>query len=198
MASLAKRFQTKSEFRKQHDAAYQAANSLGLIEKICAHMVQGRKPKGYWSTEQGRKDIRSHSKVCSTRREFEQRFPAHYNAALRLNFMDEACAHMTTVQRKSGYWKSAEGLREIKAKAAQCRTKFEFRRKYPNEENAARKYYILDDICPHLENVAYPRGFWETPAGLEQMKWCAAQCETRDEFRRDFRELITRPRKRVS
>lgn len=189
-------FATRTEFRKHADAIYQAAHNQGLLDEVCAHMLRQRRARGYWNSEAGKAEIREKALLCSQRSEFEERFNVEYNAALRLKIIDDACSHMTSPQRKSGFWKSEEGRAEVRAAVAKCENRKDFRERFRNHYDAARKHGYLEEVCADLEYVFYPAGFWDSKQGVEEMKFCVAQCETLDEFRSRFSRAYNSAKKK--
>ena len=51
IALVAKSCKTKKEFYTDHKSAYMAAQKLGLIDKVSAHMKEIKKPNGYWTVQ---------------------------------------------------------------------------------------------------------------------------------------------------
>lgn len=183
---VAAKYSTRGELRKNDNAVYLAAHNQGLLDAVCAHMT-GRKPRGYWSSTAGREEIKESARQCNQRREFETRFNAAYNSALKQGIIDEVCAHMDSPMRKHGYWSSPDGEAEIKESANRCSTYREFKERFPAAYNAALKAKNMDKICKHLEyDTAYPPNFWASEEGRKEMERAAAQCQTRDEFRKRF------------
>jgi predicted GIY-YIG superfamily endonuclease len=95
LAREAKKYKTKSEFVRKSKAAYQAANRLKLLPKICGHMKPGKKPNGYWNM----KTIAAVAKKYSTRTDFWRGDSAAHNAARRLGILDDVCRHMSLGKR---------------------------------------------------------------------------------------------------
>ena len=193
---LASLCDNKTEFRKKYNAAYLAAHTQGVLDEVCQHMSPIRRKKGYWNTEEGLNEIKSKANLCTQRREFENKFSAHYNAALRLGIMDEVCIHMTSPQEKSGYWGSHEGMQRVKLAVSQCSDRKEFREKFPTEYNGAIKWGYLNDVCQELDYVAYPANFWDSEEGIAEMSYCVAQCETLHEFRKRFSRAYNSAKKK--
>ena len=64
--------------------------------------------------------------------------------------------------------------------------KKEFRERYPNLEGAARRHYVLDEICPNLEKSFSSAEFLGPPAGMKEMERCVQQSENLNDFRQKF------------
>ena len=187
---------TKSEFRKKYNAAYLAAHNQGVLKSVCKHMVQVRREKGYWSSSDGLKEISEKAALCEQKREFEKRFGVQYNAALRLGVIDQVCMHMSSPQLPSGFWGSAEGKAQVNRAASSCKDIKEFRTKFPNEYNGASKWGYLREVCSDLEYVSYPANYWDSEAGIEEMKYCVSQCETLTEFRERYSRAYNSAKKK--
>ncbi len=85
----AKKYETKSAFRKGCQGAYGAAWKNGWLDEICKHMNQTQ-TKGYWTLErcieEGKKYVR--------RIDFRKNGKGAYNAASINGWLEEVCAHM--------------------------------------------------------------------------------------------------------
>jgi hypothetical protein len=194
LASICK---TKQEFRKNYNSAYLAAFERGILEEVCSHMLTFQRKSGYWKTSEGMKEIKNGAKKCQKRSEFERKYPKAYNAALKLNIMDEVCTHMLGPQRKSGYWKTSKGIEEMKSSAASCKTYRELKERYPTAYNAINRAGLLEKFGNHLiYDKAYPPNFWESKMGDIEMKRCASLCSNRDEFRKKFSRAYNTAKKK--
>ena len=90
----AKKYQTKSDFHKRASGAYEAANRLNIMEKVCSHMTRKIKPHGYWTIER----IKAEAKKHNSRRQFQQKSPTAYSKASKLRVLDDICKHMKKYQ----------------------------------------------------------------------------------------------------
>ena len=65
----------------------------------------------------------------------------------------------------------------IAAEAQKCKTRLEFKEKYPREYDAAVHHRILDKVCSHMRGIK-PKNYWTKERCIEYAK----TCENWDEF----------------
>lgn len=142
-AEAALKYETRNAFAKESISAYCTAHQEGWLDDICGHMDWGRKPDRYWDFKNCLKEAQKYP----TRGRFCKSSGAAYNVALRNNWLDDICGHMTSPQKLSGYW-----TKERCAKAAlQYETRTAFRKGSGGAYVAAQKNKWLDEICTHME-----------------------------------------------
>lgn len=86
----AKKYKSKQEFHKKSGSAYVAAIRLNILEKVCSHMKQLRKEKGYWN----KINIKKEAKRYTRRKDFLEQSSGAYSAARKNGILDKVCAHM--------------------------------------------------------------------------------------------------------
>ena len=146
------KYRTRSEFQKQNGSAYNAAGRLNVRDQVCEHMVEPKKPNGYWTIER----LQTEALKYSTRQEFQQQNGAAYKAAGEQKCRDQICSHMSQVKQPKGYWT----LENLQAEALKYDNKVDFRtHSNPAFLTASRKK-LLDQICSHMEPGKLPNGYW--------------------------------------
>ena len=85
----AKKYFTKSAFRKGCQGAYGAAWINGWIDEICEHMNQTQ-TRGYWTFERCVEEGKKYSK----RNDFRKKGKGAYNAAYVNGWLEDVCSHM--------------------------------------------------------------------------------------------------------
>lgn len=90
IVQLAAQCSTYSEFMQKHMPAYRIAHMYGWLDEVTAHLARAKTPNGYWTKER----CAERAVLYQTRSEFIRENPAAADAAYRLGFMDEICAHM--------------------------------------------------------------------------------------------------------
>lgn len=50
------KYKTKTKFQKNSNGAYTSSLKNGWLDEICSHMIEIRKPKGYWTYERCKKE----------------------------------------------------------------------------------------------------------------------------------------------
>ncbi len=81
------------ELSKRFPNAYAEARKLNILDDVTKHMKRLRLPNGVWN----KKYIKSKAQMCKTKSELRQRFPGAYNAAHKLDIIDEVCSHMSPI-----------------------------------------------------------------------------------------------------
>lgn len=97
VAELAKKYNSRSEFKAANSSAYTRARVNGWLDEICSHMSLKVHPNGYWTKD----------RVLDSANQFKTRTAwmrssdsAAYNLAREKGWLDEACAHMQWVSTK--------------------------------------------------------------------------------------------------
>lgn len=85
------KYKTRTEFALKNNSAYNAVRRYGWIDKICSHMIQNRKPSGYWTKDKCHKE----AKKYNYKKEFENKSKTAYTKSLRNNWLNEFCSHMS-------------------------------------------------------------------------------------------------------
>lgn len=76
---------TKKELKINSITAYSVAHKNGWIDEFSVHMINGRKPNGYWTKER----CISQMKTCKTKKEFRKNYNSAYIIALKNGWMKE-------------------------------------------------------------------------------------------------------------
>jgi len=166
----AKKYKTRSEFKRKSGAAYRAAQKKGWLKIICNHMVYKCKPSGYWTFERCKKE----AKKYKSRTEFEKKGRGAYSASLKNKWMNEICGHMKDIHKPSGYWT----FERCKKEAEQYKTRGEFVKKNPKAYNASLRNKWMNKICGHMKEIKKPNGYWT----FERCKKEAKKYKSRTEF----------------
>jgi len=146
------KYKSRSEFQKFNGAAYNASGRLKLRDLICAHMVEAKKPNGYWNLER----LQAEALKYSSRQEFQQKNGAAYKAAGEIKCRDQICTHMAQVKQPKGYW----SLENLQAEALKYDNKVDFRKNSNPAFLTASRKNLLDQICSHMEAGKLPNGHW--------------------------------------
>ena len=148
------KYKTRNEFRKNNNAAYQAAIKKNLLNDICSHMPVdlkiGAKPPNYvWSQEK----IISEALQYSTRGQFQIGSPSAYDAALNSGVLDLVCSHMPIHVSMAGnnnpFFKWTKEM--LVEEALKYSTRSDFSNNSLGAYTAAHKRKIVDEICSHMK-----------------------------------------------
>lgn len=143
----ASRFNGRKEWAKNSNRAYQIARLNGWLEICCAHMKEKIKPASYY-TKQKCYEL---ALLCRSKSEFARRFPAAYAKSLKNNWIKQFSKHMKELKKPAGYFTK----KRCHLKALKCKTKIEFRKRYPKEHHAAQKYGWMEEISSHMERLGH-------------------------------------------
>lgn len=97
----------------------------------------------------------SEAKKYKTRSEWNEFSATSYRKAIEKKWLDECSAHMIRLKVLNNYWTKERCLNYAK----KCKTKNEFRQKYPKVYSAAQKKDWYNEICSHLTSKIHYRGY---------------------------------------
>jgi predicted GIY-YIG superfamily endonuclease len=141
----AKKFKTRSEFKKLSSSAFTKARKSGWIDDICTHMREGRKPNGYWTKERCAEE----ASKFKTRGAFHKLSGAAYVLASQNDWIDDICTHMREGRKPNGYWTKERCATE----ASKFKTRVEFKKGSISAYSKAGSNGWLDEICLNMERI---------------------------------------------
>jgi hypothetical protein len=86
----AKKYKSKGEWKKKSNSSYHSATKNGWIRECSEHMIEIKKPSGYWTKERCIED----AKKYSARFVWQKKSNSAYNSARINDWVDECCEHM--------------------------------------------------------------------------------------------------------
>ena len=133
-------YETRSEFAKGSQSAYQTAQRNGWLDQVCPHMVAATRPGAptKWTFEAVQQQA-----FYSTRTAFQKGSTSAYQTAQKNGWLDAVCSHM---QRKVKWTFEA-----IQQEASLHTTRTAFRKDSPSAYQTARKNGWLDAACTHMK-----------------------------------------------
>ena len=134
------KYNSRTEFGKANNTAYQTALKRGIIDEVCQHMAPQNQLK---STDEL---LREEALKYNSRSEFGKGNCTAYQTALKRGIIDEVCQHME-VYRKQVKW-TDELLRE---EALKYNSRIEFCKASASAYTIAHKRGIIDEVCQHME-----------------------------------------------
>ena len=165
----ADKYRTRTEFRRQSPKAYNAAKRHGYLDELCVHMIEERKPNGYWTKERCLEEALK----FETRQEFNNT-PA-YQASIRNGWFDDVMQHFPVIRRTIESWTKEECTEE----ALRYTKRSDFSAGSHGAYTASKYKGWLDDICVHMDNESKPQ--WNFDACRQE----ALKYSTRAEFKRE-------------
>lgn len=92
----------------------------------------------YWTKENCKKVALQ----CKTRKEFSIKFSSAYISSRKNGWLNEICGHMKRIRKPQGHW----NYNNCKNVASNCKTRFDFSRKYSGAYFVSNKNKWLDDF----------------------------------------------------
>lgn len=161
---------TPTEFAKQYSGAWNAAKAKNWLDECYAHMVDVRKPKGYWTLELCRESAAKYNSKAG----WKKADPAAVNAAHKNGWIDQCCAHMARPKN----WRLKWTLETCKESAAKYKTKPEWKKAEQGAYNAAYTNGWAEECCSHMVKPPAYNKKWT----LETCKKSAAKYKTKSEW----------------
>ena len=144
---IALQYSDKTEFRMNNSHFYYYICSRGWIEELCGHMTQCKKRNGYWTKERCKEKANKYSR----RTDFQKFDKAAYSAAFKKGWLDDICSHMSYMEFVPSKWTKEN----CTIKAQECKTRGDFKKKYPNAYEAALDNGWLDELFTNHPNHGY-------------------------------------------
>lgn len=139
------KFNSRINFARKNNSAYNSARRYGWLDKICVHMITvNTKPIGYWTKERCIEE----AKKYKTKSDLYENSPGAYMSMLRNDWLIELCPHMKT-KKANGYWTKEKCLEE----ALKYNSKSEFNIKSGGAYRVILKNNWINDMCSHMKNV---------------------------------------------
>lgn len=138
---ISKKYLYRGEFKKNDKNCYQASIKNGWLNEICSHMLEKKKPNGYWTKEKCHEVALKYKYVSDLQKEN----PTIYTRATRKNWIEDICSHMIRKPLIKKWTK--EKCHNI---ALKYKSRNEFKINDENIYTAARTYGWINDICSHM------------------------------------------------
>ncbi|WP_045213200.1 GIY-YIG nuclease family protein [Desulfonatronovibrio magnus] len=132
------KYDTRSEFQKNSNAAYCKSAREKWLDEICSHMVEIKKPNNFWTKEK----CAEISIQFTIKSEFRKNHPNIYAQAHRKGFLDEICSHMKPERRPANDWTKENIIKEME----KYKTRTEFNKNSGGAAVVARGYGWYDEL----------------------------------------------------
>jgi len=150
------KYNKRIEFREGSLGAYFSSCKNGWLDDVCGHMVELRKPYGYWNIKE---KCKKEALKYTTRTEFRKGSSGAYDASMRNGWLDEICGHMVELRKPKGYWTKENCRKE----SLNYWNRGEFEKGSTGAYDASWKNGWLDEVCSHM--------------GDNKMKWDYDACK---------------------
>lgn len=155
--TISKKYDILKDFRLKEPGAYEAARRLEIYEEITAHM---KRSNSYKNTLQ---EAISIAKEHSSRNELFLQNRSVYNQIKSAMLLDKLLP-----KRKNFKLKKWTDQTRIEA-ASKCKTRGEYKRRFPQAHEITRKQNDWDFIAPHLKDGRF---FWTEDVIAERCSHC--------------------------
>lgn len=135
------KYKSRTDFKCNSISAYNSSKNHKWLNDVCSHMIDGKKPNGYW-TKMKCEDIASKYNNSTLFKADNKELCA---IAYKNGWMGDICSHMVDGKKPNGYW-TFEHCKEV-ALNYTIRSSF---KKASSGYDSARKNGWLDEICSHM------------------------------------------------
>ena len=156
----AKKYSTRSEFKKRCSSAYEVARKNKWIDDYI-WFIEIRKPNGYWTYE----TCYEEAKKYSTRNEFQKGCSRAYTVARKNKWLDDYIWSVEVLCKPNGYWTYETCYEESKKYS----TRTEFCKGCGSAYNVACKNGWINDY-DWFEEICKPNGYWNKETCYEEAK----------------------------
>lgn len=148
LASEAKKYKTRSEFKLGSPSAYVIARKSKILDAVCSHMKsKSTRERDYWTEEHVLKEALKYQ----TRIDFCKKSSSAYSAAGKLKIRDKVCAHMD-----KNLWTKERIFKEVE----RFKTYNEFMNESPSAYQASGKLKLRNKIKKILPYSRKENGYW--------------------------------------
>jgi hypothetical protein len=154
----AQQFNSKTDWLQKVYTAYNSALKHGWLDECCAHMINTKKPSGYWMVKE---NCIESAQQFNSRTDWAGGEGSAYTSALKHGWLDECCAHMINTRNpvSRGHWNIKENCIES-AKLFNYRSAWQ--KGAQSAYNSAYRNGWLDECCGHMNvnNTRRCSGYW--------------------------------------
>ena len=165
------KFTTKQEWSNGEGSGFVTAAKNGWIEECCSHMVEIKKPNGYWNLDR----CKESALKFTTKSAWHKGEGGAFDLAFKSGWVDECCGHMENLHKPNGYW----NLDTCKESALKFTTRSEWMKGEGSAYSIAATNKWVDECCGHMEEIQKPNGYWN----LDRCKESALKFTARHEWK---------------
>lgn len=133
---------SRTDFYKKNNSAYNSAKNNGWMDEICSHMLSVSKlHKGYWTREACLKELLKYTSM----KDLRKNSPGAYGAMFVNKWFQELCSNIKS-KKPNGYWTKERCLEE----ALKYKTKKEFNKLSKSAYIKSWKEGWIKEICSHM------------------------------------------------
>ena len=147
------KYDMKERWKKGHPHSYHTARRNNWYHELSNHMVEGCKPRNYWSYEL----CKSEALKYEIKEHWKKQSPQSYQAAARNGWYHELTTHMVEVTKPAGYWTKERCLEHAK----HFTTVSEWLKANSTPCTNARLNGWYDECTAHMIRVQVPANYWK-------------------------------------
>jgi hypothetical protein len=145
------KYNKRKDFQKNSGGAYQACLRNNWSDIVFYHMLEVKRPNGYWTKEKCREEAIK----FLTRSEIQKCSSAVYKTIMQNNWDDELFSHMKMFKHKKGYW----NLNKCRNEANKYTNSTDFRKGNSKAYHASIDYGWYKEITTLFERYIYSYEF---------------------------------------
>ena len=133
------KYNVRTEFFKKSRNIWSIAYKNKWLNEICSHMIELKKPNGYWTKEKCQEKALKYK----TKKDFKKEYNGAYDSASKNKWLNEICIHMKNSRIKWTKEKCQEEALKYKIKKdfiKNCRATYD----------AVSRNKWLNEICSHM------------------------------------------------
>ncbi len=146
------KYTIKEHWKKGHNKSYSNARRHGWYDECTTHMIEGCKPRNYWSKEK----CHIEALKFDIKERWKKGHPQSYQAAQRNGWVKELTQHMVELTKPNGYWTKERCIEN--AKKFTNITDWSTANSTPVTNARANGWY--DECTAHMVRVNKPNGYW--------------------------------------
>ena len=139
----ARKFSFKNEWAKKSSGSYDKACTNGWLYECTAHMIEIRKPKGYWTKEKIIAEARKYNSLI----EWQNNSNTSITKARKIKIYGECITHMVIGKKPNGYWTKEKVI----AEARKYKSRTEWQKNSFTTYNKALKLGIMNECTKHMK-----------------------------------------------
>jgi hypothetical protein len=146
-------FDMKERWKKGHPPSYHASRRNNWVDELTNHMVEGCKPRNYWTYELCKNEALKYE----VKEHWKKQSPQSYQAAGRNGWYHELTTHMIEVTKPNGYWTKEKCIEHAK----QFSTVSEWLKANSTPCTNARLNGWYDECTAHMFRIQVPNNYWK-------------------------------------
>ena len=147
------KYDMKERWKKSKSVSYHIARRNGWYHELSTHMIEGCKPRNYWTYEL----CKSEALKYEIKEQWKKGSPQSYQAAGRNGWYHELTTHMKNLTNPNGYWTKERCIEHAK----QFNTVSEWLKANSTPCTNARLNGWYDECTTHMFRVQVPSNYWK-------------------------------------